>query len=256
MRIYAVDDEELALEMLVEAICEVWPKADVEKFDNPLDCLKRLEEEPCEVLFSDIRMPEMQGTVFAEKCMQIQPELNLFFITAYDDYALDALKLHVSGYLTKPVTAEKIRKEIPYFRYQKSKTEAESRCRIQCYGNFEIFDSEGIPVHFHRTRCKEIMAYLSHRMGALCTVRKIAGILFEDEPYDIKKTRYMQKLMSTLLADLEEYHMGDVVIRQYNTLALDKSKVSCDYFDDPDRAKVLADGGEYMAQYSWAQMIY
>lgn len=255
MRIYAVDDEELALEMLVEAICEVWPEADVEKFDNPLDCLKRLEEEPCEVLFSDIRMPEMQGTVFAEKCMQIQPELNLFFITAYDDYALDALKLHVSGYLTKPVTAEKIKNEIPYFRYQK-KEEEKSLCRIQCYGNFEIFDGDGIPVHFHRTRCKEILAYLTHRMGAMCTVREIAGILFEDEPYDIKKTRYMQKLLSTLTSDLEEYHMGEIVIRQYNNLAIDKSKVTCDYFDNPDRAGVIEEGGEYMAQYSWAQMIY
>lgn len=255
MKIYAVDDETLALEMLVESIREVWPEAEVEAFNNPLDCLEKLKQEPCEVLFSDIRMPEMQGTVFAEKCMQIQPELNLFFITAYDDYALDALKLHVSGYLTKPVTAEKIKNEIPYFRYQ-SNEKKEALCTIQCYGNFEIFDLDGVPVHFHRTRCKEILAYLTHRMGAMCTVREIAGILFEDEPYDIKKTRYMQKLMSTMATDLEEHNMTGIVIRQYNTLAIDKRKVNCDYFDNPNRTQVIADGGEYMEQYSWAQMIY
>ncbi len=64
----------------------------------------------------------------------------------------------------------------------------------------------------------------------------------------------MQKLIATLMSDLEANGMGDVVIRQYNTLALDVKKVSCDYFDQQDRAKVFMDGGEYMAQYSWAQM--
>lgn len=253
MRIYAVDDETLALEMLVEAIQEVWPDAETEAFKNPLECLEALKQKPCDVLFSDIRMPEMQGTVFAEKCMQLEPELNLFFITAYDDYALEALQLHVSGYITKPVTAEKIRREIPYFRYQKEE-KSEAECTIRCYGNFEVFDQNGVPVHFHRTKCKEILAYLVHRAGSRCSVREIAGILFEDEPYDIKQTRYMQKLIATLMSDLEANGMGDVVIRQYNTLALDVKKVFCDYFDQQDRAKVFMDGGEYMAQYSWAQM--
>ena len=253
MKVYAVDDEKLALEMLLEAIREVWPQAEVDGFDNPIKCLEQLEKTPCDVLFSDIRMPEMQGTAFAEKCMQLQPELNLFFITAYDDYALDALKLHVSGYITKPVTADKIRKEIPYFRYQKEE-QNEKMCTICCYGNFEIFGKDGVPLHFHRTRCKEILAYLTHRRGAICTVREIAGILFEDEPYDIKQTRYMQKLMATLMSDLEENGLQDILIRKYNVIALDVSKVSCDYFDQPDRSKVLAEGGDYMAQYSWAQM--
>ena len=252
MRVYAVDDEALALDMLVEAIAEVWPDAEIEGFDNPLACLEKLKEAPPDVVFSYIRMPEMTGTEFAQQCMELQPKLNLFFITAYDDYALEALRLHVSGYITKPVTADKIRKEIPYFRYGNGES-GQKACTIRCYGKFEVFDRNGVPLHFHRTRCREILAYLTHRMGAVCTVREIAGILFEDEPYDVKQTRYMQKLMATLMSDLEQYGLEDIVIRKYNVIALDTTKVSCDYFDQPDRSKVIKAGGEYMAQYSWAQ---
>ena len=38
-------------------------------------------------------------------------------------------------------------------------------------------------------------------------------------------------------------------------LALNKACVECDYYENPDRMKVLMEGGEYMAQYSWAETI-
>ena len=92
-----------------------------------------------------------------------------------------------------------------------------------------------------------------HCKVVFCTIRQLAAILFEDAPYAVKQTRYMQKLISTLQSDLEENHMAEVLIRNYNTLAIDVNRVSCDYFDDPNRSKVLENGGEYMSQYSWAE---
>lgn len=252
MRIYAVDDEALALEMLVDAIKEAYPDVEVKGFMNPLDALKAMEKEPCEVLFSDIEMPEMKGIDFAKAAMKMYPELNVIFITAYDEFALEAIEIHVSGYLQKPVTAQKVEKEMRHLRH-KVDIPKKSKCRIQCYGNFEIYNSAGVPVHFHRTKSKELLAYLTHRMGASCSVREIAGILFEDMPYDTKQTRYMQKIISTLISDLEQEGMGDIIIREYNKVALDTTKVDCDYFDNPDRSKVLMENGEYMAQYSWAE---
>lgn len=255
MRIYAVDDEALALDMLVQAIREAYPEAEVKEFHNPMECLEQIKEEPCDVLFSDIQMPEITGMEFAGKCQQLYSRINVVFVTAYDDYALQAMNMYASGYVCKPVTAQKIKKEMQHLRYP-LETAEQKCCRIQCYGTFEVFDRQNKPVHFHRSKCKEILAYLTHCRGAFCTIRQIAAILFEDAPYDIKQTRYMQKLVSTLLSDLEENQMEGVLIRNYNTLALDMNMVSCDYFDNPDRKQVVLDGGEYMSQYSWAETMY
>lgn len=255
MRLYAVDDEALALDMLTDAIREAYPQAELQRFNNPAECLEKIKKEPCDVLFTDIQMPEMGGLEFAEKCQQVYSRMNIIFVTAYDNYALQAFDMYASGYLQKPVTAQKIQKEMQHLRFSLEGAQQKC-CRIQCYGMFEIFDRQNRPVHFHRSKSKEILAYLTHCRGAFCTVRQIAAILFEDEPYDIKQTRYMQKLISTLLSDLEEHHMAGVVIREYNTLAVDTNLVSCDYFDNPDCSAVLMNGGEYMSQYSWAEAMY
>lgn len=255
MRIYAVDDEELALEMLVEAIRDAYPEAVVLSFNTPFECLEQIKEEPCDVLFSDIQMPEASGIDFTGECQKLYPSMNIVFVTAYDEYALQAMNMYASGYVCKPATPEKIKKEMQNLRFP-LKELGQKCCRIQCYGHFEVFDKQNMPVHFHRSKSKEILAYLVHNRGAFCTIRQIAAILFEDAPYDLKQTRYMQKLISTLLSDLEENHMEGVVIRSYNTLALDVNKVSCDYFDNPERRQVLLEGGEYMSQYSWAETMY
>ncbi len=255
MKIYAVDDETLSREMLEdalrEALPEICPDCGVEIFSNPKECLDRLREEPCDVLFSDIQMPEMNGVDFVKACMDAVPKLNVVFTTAYDEYMSDAFDMYVSGYVLKPVTAEKILKAMHHLRYPVENTAP--KCRLQCYGNFEAFDREGKPLHFHRSKSKECLAYLVHKKGASCTVRELSGILFEDEPYDTKHLRYLQKLIGALVSDMKENGFGDVIIREHNMLALNTARVECDFYENPDRMKVLSEGGEYMAQYSWAE---
>lgn len=258
MRIYAVDDEPLAKDMLEdalnEALAELGTECEVETFLNPNDCLKRIKKQPCDILFSDIRMPEMDGVEFAKAAMEMIPRLNVVFITAYNEYMSDAFDMYVSGYLQKPVSVEKVVKVMRHLRYPVEITAP--KCRIQCYGNFEVFDKEGKPLHFHRSKSKECMAYLVLKNGSSCTMREIVSVLFEDIPYDIKQMRYVQKLISTLISDMKENGFPDVIIREHNMIAVNVERVDCDYYKNPNRMKVLEEGGEFMAQYSWAEMLY
>lgn len=257
MVIYAVDDEELALEFLADAIDEamaMWGKMDYElvTFSNPQDLIKANKKKPADVLFSDIRMPEMTGMDLVRELSEKSPNLNVIFVTAYNEYAIESIELRVSGYLEKPVSADKILKELQNLRYELAGEDTVS-CKISCYGNFEIFDKAGTPVRFHRSKSKEMLAYLVHKKGAFCTIREIAGILFEDDPYDDKQARYMQKIFSTMIADLKDAGCGNIIIHNYNNIAIDVKNVQCDYYDNPDKNSVIMDGGEYMAQYSWGE---
>ncbi len=250
MKILAVDDEKLALEMLTEAIQEACPEAEVLGFSNPLDCLQEAKKGIFDAVFTDIHMPQMTGMEFSEKLQKIRPGVNIIFITAYDNYAVEALNLHASGYLMKPITAKKVEKELKDLRYHVEAQE-NYKCRIQCYGNFEVFDRQGIPIHFRRSRSKEALAYIVHKRGAACTTKEIAAVLFEDMAYDEQQINYMKKIMVSLVQDLEAAGVGDIIVRQRGSIACNPRNCNCDYYNEPEKKEDFTQ--EYMSQYSWAE---
>lgn len=135
--------------------------------------------------------------------------------------------------------------------------------RVQCFGNFEIFDSNNQPLKFARKKSKELLAYMIDRCGAMVSIEQMISILWkESENLDVKKS-----CTRTLLADIRKAFItagyDDVLISRRNEYGLKMSKISCDYFDfinairhvgggmTNDQTKVLFNG-EYMSQYVWA----
>lgn len=188
MMIYAIDDEPKALTVLCRAITEAAPEADLREFDNAADLLAAVDEGTIpDVLFSDADMPGMSGVELARRLKRSCPNMNVIFATAYDDYMRDALSLHVSGYLKKPITTEDVRTELDNLRHPVMP--APKRVRFQCFGNFEIF-IDGVPMTALRGKTKEYLAYLVDR-GTLCTGTEIAAALWTNDvsPAYIRKLR-------------------------------------------------------------------
>lgn len=255
MRVLIIDDVELIRESIQRELTELYPEIEAVQFDNAGKLLDYIKTEAFDVIISDIQMPGMDGITLAGEIQRIKPEANIIFLTAYQDYAMDALELHVSGYIQKPVTKEKLAAEFRSLRYPVSEMQKIEmpKCRIQCYGNFEVFGADGLPIHFRRSKSKEAFAYIVHRKGSICTTKEVAAVLFEDAPYDLQQMRYMQKIISSLSKDFEEAGYGDVIVRQYGGLAVDTGKVECDYY--LQERNIYETGERYMAQYSWAEYL-
>ena len=162
MNIIIADDEPLALEMTCEAVREVCPKANIYPFSKPSRLLEFAKETRCKIAFLDICMRGVSGIDVAKQLKEIIPDINIIFVTGYDEYTKDAMAIHASGYIEKPVTAGKIRKETEDLRYPLP-AENEPRLKFQCFGNFEVYDRTGKPAHFSRSKAKEVMAYLVDR---------------------------------------------------------------------------------------------
>lgn len=247
MRIIAVDDEELALDRLMTAIQQAAPEAELHGFFYPEDALAFLQTNGCDIAFLDVEMADTDGVTLAKKLKECNPDVNIIFATGFTHYQGEAFALHASGYLTKPITAEKVRKELSELRRPVA---PEKRVRMQTFGNFEVY-IDGKPLEFKYNRTKELLAYLVDRQGALCTMREIQAVLFEDE---IGHESYIKSLRRDLQVTLDEAGCGGVLIKQWGKLAVQPQAFDCDYYNwRAGRREGLSYQGEYMAQYSWGE---
>ena len=181
MKIICVDDEKIALEGLVQSVEKSAPEAEVLGFRRGDLALEHAKSNQVDIAFLDIEMRGENGLEVAEKLKAIHPDVNIIFTTGYGEYAGDAFGMHASGYVMKPVTADKIKKEIQELRHPIS----EKKNRIYCktFGNFEIF-VDGKPLEFQYNKSRELFAFLLDRNGSLTTIQEIIMNLWDDDEPD------------------------------------------------------------------------
>lgn len=129
--------------------------------------------------------------------------------------------------------------------------------KIVCFGNFEVFDKEGNIVRFSRSRAKEAFAYIVSLKGSSCTIGELGAVLFGDDCGQEKNKSYIQKIRSSMIRDLTQAGVAEVLRKSFNSIAIDTSKVDCDFYryKQGDEEALDAYVGEFMNQYSWAEEV-
>ena len=222
--------------------------ASVTEFTACTAALEWAAEHPVDVAFLDISMRGMGGLALAEKLVALHPECSIIFCTGYTQYALDAIRLHVAGYLLKPITAEAVQKELDHIKGRKAK---EKLLSVRCFGSFEVL-ARGEPLSFRRSRSKELLAVLVDRKGAGVTAKEICALMWPDSGADGKSVNYLYQLFSDLRYALEQAGAGEVLRQNGYLYALDTERVDCDYYSYLNTGRPEF-RGEYMLQYSWAE---
>jgi two-component SAPR family response regulator len=247
MKLLLVDDEKLQLIRLENTIKKVLPNEELYCFTNPKEALNNVKDINIDIAFLDIEMPEMNGIQLAKKLKAINPTINIIFVTAYDNYALDAYKVHASGYLTKPVNENKIKEELDGLRYP-VELNTSKKLQIKCFGNFDVF-YDSIPLKFKYQKSKELFAYLVDREGASANINEINAVLWEDEDHK----SYCRNLIADIQETLNNLNCKDVFIKRRNECFIDITKVDCDLYEykNNNPNAIRAYRGEYMIQYSW-----
>jgi DNA-binding LytR/AlgR family response regulator len=100
------DDEEPMRAQLRARLASVWPGLRiVAEAANGVGAVAMAREHQPDIAFLDIRMPGMGGI---EAARELYDRCHIVFVTAYDQYALDAFEQGAMDYLLKPVTAERL----------------------------------------------------------------------------------------------------------------------------------------------------
>ncbi|HNX80074.1 MAG TPA: LytTR family DNA-binding domain-containing protein [Prolixibacteraceae bacterium] len=105
----AVDDEPLALD-IISAYCAKMPFLNLQKtFDNALDTLEYLRNNPVDLIFLDIQMGGLTGIQLLNA---LKNKPHVILTTAFDSYAVQGFDLDVTDYLLKPISFERFIKGV------------------------------------------------------------------------------------------------------------------------------------------------
>lgn len=104
-----IDDEPLAVDLLASYAKNTPTLELAGTYTSAISAIKKLREEPVDILFLDIQMPELSGLEFA---MVLPKTTKVIFTTAYNQYALESYKVNSIDYLIKPITYEMFLKSV------------------------------------------------------------------------------------------------------------------------------------------------
>ena len=117
LRALIADDERLMREQLRTRLAEVWPELEiVAEAKNGIEAVALTEQQHPDIVFLDIRMPGLSGVEAARQIAQLPtfddadgwPGCEIVFITAYDQYAVEAFEQGVVDYVLKPAERERL----------------------------------------------------------------------------------------------------------------------------------------------------
>ena len=123
MRCAIVDDEPLALGLL-ESYVKKTPFLELcGCYSSAVQAMSRLSEQPVDLLFLDIQMPELNGLEFSR---MLPESTRIVFTTAFGQYALDGYRVNALDYLLKPISysdfMEAVQKAVRWFELNRKDT--------------------------------------------------------------------------------------------------------------------------------------
>ncbi len=256
MKILIVDDEKMAMEDLrygVEQALKVLGETgeEITATTSWKEALEAADTVSFDVAFLDISMPGKNGLELGKELSEKIRNLNLIYVSAYDEYAARANKLHISGYLMKPADVDAIVDELKHLRYEIAPESPGSGFKIRCFGNFEVFYNEK-PIYFRRQKTKELFAFLVDKNGASATADEICRAIFESSGNDTSHKNTLRVLAMELKQILTAHGLREAYTHSRNAYSIRPELLDCDYFRYLNGEKDLYQG-KYMEQYEkWA----
>lgn len=108
MKTILVDDEILAMQFFSMECANIDEVEIIATFEDSRSALEFASNHFVELAVLDIELPEMNGIELGQKLKEINPNIILIFISAHDEYAMQAYRLHAPVFLEKPYNREDV----------------------------------------------------------------------------------------------------------------------------------------------------
>lgn len=204
-RAVLADDERLMREQMRARLAEVWPELQiVAEAKNGLEAVQAVREHGPDIVFLDIRMPGLTGVEAARQIAQLDldddallPEI--VFVTAYDQYAIEAFEQGAADYVLKPAERERL-----------ALTAERLKKRLAARGTADAAASTPIQQLLHRLSAQlspgsaAYLQWIQASVGSTIQMIPVADVLFfiSDEKYTRVQTAQLEALIRKPIKEL------------------------------------------------------
>lgn len=251
MRVIYVDDEQPALDTFQAKAGDCLEMESLHLFSDVQEALQFSKDNRVDVAFLDIEMPDMSGIELAKALKKIDNNIRIFFMTAFEQYALDAFGVKALGYIMKPYTKEEIREALETAALMRSRPK--KKVQIQTIPHFTL-RVDGREVSLNGKRA-ELFALLVDRADVGITAGEAISCLWPQRPADEKSQTLYRVTFHQLMEDLKEAGIEDVIQTKGKKKCIVTEMVECDLYRilDGQETELKNYGGYYLKEYSWAE---
>lgn len=182
VRVTLIDDEPLALELLERQIMKV-TNAEIIKLtyldlDKQADLINNTD-----LIFLDIEMPGINGLELADYIFEMNPHLQIVFVTAFNQYAVQAFELNALDYLLKPVQLERLKKTFERLNVSKVPVTIplSSKLQIKVCGEL-MFEQNGESnvVQWRTAKTQELFLFLLYHNEKIVRKSELVELLWSN----------------------------------------------------------------------------
>ncbi|WP_340021328.1 response regulator [Paenibacillus sp. FSL K6-1096] len=165
LRTIIVDDEQPSLKRLSRILSESGEIEVCQTFQNPLMAYEYVRENPVDVAFLDISMPEVHGMNLSRQIHELYPAMDIVFVTGYEEYALQAFDINATDYILKPVSAERVRQALDKIQRRPVRPQAEPMLEVYMFGGFKLVHPgpDRRPLKLRSPKTEELFAFLLYK---------------------------------------------------------------------------------------------
>ena len=195
VRALIVDDEAPMRDQLRARLGEVWPELEIMgEASNGVDAVTMFGQLQPDIVFLDIRMPGQSGI---EAARHLHGHCHIVFVTAYDQYAVDAFEHGAMDYLLKPVSAERLATTCQRLRQRLAAPRADIGGQLEQLAKL---------LQQGDTKKPQYLRWIQAQVGASLRMVSTKEILFfqSDEKYTLVQTAQAEMLIRKTLKELAD----------------------------------------------------
>ncbi len=162
IKVVLVDDEILVLNLLRKRLLDIEGVEIIGEFVDAEMALEAIPKLDADIVFLDVEMPEMNGIELAGELLEGDKHMEIVFVTAYGQYAVEAFKLNALHYILKPVDSSALVEAIDRIRAKNiiKLSRKEEKAKIYLFGDVHVAGQNDKKVNWITTKSKELFALL------------------------------------------------------------------------------------------------
>ena len=206
LRVLIADDERPAREFLKSLLNGFADVEIVAEAENGADALERIKEKNPDLALLDLQMPECSGIEVVKNLRKSQMPL-IAFVTAYDEYAVEAFEVGAVDYLLKPVEKERLAATLERAREQLERADWQTVEAEKIKRTVNVYDAAA------RTKLLEQIPVKNRDEILLVPVREIVSIVADGELLYISTVKNQKHIINFRLKDLEARLSDKIFVR-------------------------------------------